>query len=226
MPIFAGIDLTCSPNKKSAYALLGDSRNIIHLESLVEVDDIIAAIERDRPDVIGIDSPLSLPSGLNACCLEEDNCSCQPTSDKKGRECERDLRQEGIWSYYTTKRSFIKGMIKRAMELSEKLKHRGFRIIEVYPYATKRRLWPEFIDKSKGSFPYKKTTLEGRKFFQALLSCIVGNMAQYPNLNHDKQDAIIAAFTAYLYDTNRTEPIGDREEGEIIIPKKNLNLCI
>lgn len=156
MPIFAGIDLTCSPNKKSAYALLGDSRNIIHLESLVEVDDIIAAIERDRPDVIGIDSPLSLPSGLNACCLEEDNCSCQPTSDKKGRECERDLRQEGIWSYYTTKRSFIKGMIKRAMELSEKLKHRGFRIIEVYPMPPSAGSGQNSLIRAKEAFPTKR----------------------------------------------------------------------
>ena len=115
---------------------------------------------------------------------------------------------------------------KASYGIERKTQTSGISYNRSLPYATKRRLWPEFIDKSKGSFPYKKTTLEGRKFFQALLSCIVGNMAQYPNLNHDKQDAIIAAFTAYLYDTNRTEPIGDREEGEIIIPKKNLNLCI
>ena len=215
MPSFAGIDLTCSPNKKSAYALLGNNLSIIRLKSLVTVDDIIAAIERDRPDVIGIDSPLSKPSKLH--CFAED-CTCLDPSPK-GRKCERDLMQEGIWSYYTTKRTIIRKMIPlpRAIELKKELCARGFRVIEVYPYATKRRLWHKYIPKSKRSFP-RKTTPQGRRFLQDRLSTIIRNIGKYPKLTHDHFDAIIAAYTAYLYHDGKTQLVGDTYEGQIIVP--------
>ena len=204
---FAGIDLTCSPSKRSAYALLGDGLNIHRLELFGNINEIIAAIENDSPKVTGIDSPLCKPKDLH--CFKDD-CSC-PDPLPKGRKCERDLRKQGIPSYYTTKKSIIKKMILRAIVLKKELCARRFNVIEVYPYATKRRLWGKEIP--------KKTTTEGRRFLQDRLSTIIANIGEYEGkLNHDQYDAIIAAYTAYLYSKRLTEPIGDRVEGYIHVP--------
>ena len=88
--------------------------------------------------MIAIDAPLSLPKGL--CCLE-DICSCQPISEVKGRNCERELAKLGIPCYFTTKKSIIKAMVYRGIRLKTELEAMGYKVIEVYPYASKLRLF-------------------------------------------------------------------------------------
>jgi predicted nuclease with RNAse H fold len=172
-------------------------------------DEIIEAIINDNPKLIGIDSPLSLPEGL--CCLNEE-CSCQPASMKKGRQCERDLSKEGIGSYYTTKKSFIKSMIIRAVELKNSLESQDFEVKEVYPYASKVRLWGKSIP--------KKTTIQGRDFLSKNLCSITSNIGEYGELTHDQYDAVIAAYTVYLLHMGEADLIGDPGEGQIVMPRR------
>ena len=213
MPVFAGIDLTCSPKQKSAYALLqssGNSHRDLHIERLefLHADsEIIDAIKCNRPAVTGIDAPLSLPKGL--CCLN-DSCTCLPESSDKGRLCERELARERIHSYFTTKRSIIKDMVHRAIGLKTEFTRFGFEVIEVYPYATKRRLWGNSIP--------KKTTSEGRHFLKDALIQTIANIREYDSLGHDQYDALIAAYTAYLHLEGLTDSIGDPDEGQIVVP--------
>jgi hypothetical protein len=208
LALLVGIDLTSSPQKPSAYATLSTELKVLRLDLLTTNDKIIAAIEGEHPLVVAIDAPLSLPQGL--CCLEE-SCNCQPQACAKGRVCERELRAKyGIPSYYTTKRSIIKGMAYRAIALKDELSAKGQRLIEVYPYATKVRLWGKAIP--------KKTKPEGLEFLQEHLTALIPGLERKRLKNHDLCDAVLAAYTAYLYHGGLAEPVGDAEEGLIFIP--------
>jgi len=205
---FIGVDLTSAAKKPTACVALDWELHLTMFDFLLSDGQIIGAIERYHPSIVAIDAPLSLPNGL--CCLEE-SCPCQSLSSAKGRVCERELSRCGIPCYYTTKKSIIKDMVYRAIALKDEITARGYQVIEVYPYAAKVRLLGRHIP--------KKITPEGITFLRERLADLLPN--QIPNLerfNHDLCDALLAAYTAYLYAGGETEIIGDPEEGAISIP--------
>ena len=203
-----GIDLTSTPSKPSACLALDAERQPVYLGFLATDDDIIAIQNFYSPQVIAIDAPLTLPRGL--CCLEK-SCPCQPKSREKNRKCDRELRRNGIPCYPTTKESFIKELIYRGIELKGKLSHEGFNVIEVYPYATKVRLFGNAIP--------GKTTREGRDFLKQRLAALLPSLSPYLEaFNHDLCDAAMAAYTAFLCRQGRAEALGSGEEGLIFIP--------
>jgi predicted nuclease with RNAse H fold len=205
---FIGVDLTTSSKKETACAVLDADLRLQNRVLLGSDEEIVAFVEAHRPALVAIDAPLSLPLGL--CCLEE-TCSCQPVSPRKGRQCERKLSALGIGCYYTTKRSIIKGMVYRAISLKAMLEKQGHNVIEIYPYASKVRLF--------GSLP-RKTTVAGRRSLQALLHRLIPSVpsSQEDLLSHDALDALLAAYTGFLYDCGRTEALGDPSEGLLHIP--------
>lgn len=203
-----GIDLTSSPKKNTACAVL-DAEPRLQSQVLLNSDEeIVAFVEAHRPALVAIDAPLSLPLGL--CCLEE-TCSCQHVSPRKGRRCERELSALGIGCYYTTKRSIIKGMVCRGISLKADLEGRGHTVIEIYPYASKVQLF--------GLLP-KKTTEAGRRALQALLQRLIPSVPspQENLLSHDALDALLAAYTGFLYNCGETDALGDPSEGLLHIP--------
>lgn len=200
---FVGIDLASSARKASAYARLTDdleiSFDLLHSDS-----ELLKAVEEDKPALVAIDAPLGLPYG--ACCLEE-SCGCQPLS--KFRECELELAKRGIPCFFTTKRSIIKKMIYRAIGLRKKLEAQGYEVIEVYPYASKVCLWGRPIP--------SKLKPEGLHFLRQKLSALLPGLS-FKELNHDECDAILAAYTAWLFYHGRAEALGNPVEGRIVIP--------
>lgn len=205
---FIGMDLTTSPRKKTACAVL-DADLHLRDQALLGSDEEIAALARAyQPALIAIDAPLSLPLGL--CCLEE-TCSCQAVSPRKGRQCERELSTLGIGCYYTTKRSIIKGMVYRGIRLKADLERRGRTVIEIYPYASRLRLF--------GPLP-RKTTVAGRGALQKGLQRLISSVPspQETLLSHDALDALLAAYTGFLYGCGETEALGDPSEGLLYIP--------
>jgi len=205
---FVGIDLTTSPKKNTACAVLDAELRLQDRVSLGSDKEIAAFVEAHCPALVAIDAPLSLPLGF--CCLEE-TCSCQPFSPCKGRQCERELSALGIGCYYTTKRSIIKGMVCRGIRLKAGLEKQGHTVIEIYPYASKLRLF--------GPLP-KKTTVAGRRALQEGLQRLFLSVPspQENLLSHDALDAILAAYTGFLYNCDRTEALGDPSEGLLHIP--------
>jgi len=203
-----GLDLTASPEKATAYAVLTKEMDIVAQGLVTDDEEIIVSAEEQRPVLVAIDAPLSLPLGL--CCLEE-SCTCRPVSSRKGRQCERELSALGIGCYYTTKRSIIKGMVYRAIGLKEKLEVRDFAVIEVYPYASKVCLF--------GRLP-RKTTVAGRQALQERLRRLIPAIPspQESLLPHDALDALLAAYTGVLYIKGQTEALGDPSEGLLHIP--------
>jgi len=206
--LFWGIDLTCSPARPSACIGLDGELTLAFCRLLNDDAELVAAVEQHRPSLIAIDAPLNLPRGL--CCLEPE-CSCRPRSAASGRSCERELARLGIPCYFTTKRSIIKPMVRRAIGLKAELAGRGYQVIEVYPYATKVRLFGKPI-------PPKRRPL-GLIFLRVHLAMLLPFLIPHLGaFNHDLCDGALAAYTAYLYRQGRAELIGQGEEGLICLP--------
>lgn len=205
---FIGIDLTSSPKRPSACVGLDEKLRLVFYDLLSSDGDILEAIESHCPGIVAIDAPLGLPKGL--CCLEE-SCSCQAQLPGKGRICERELSRRGIPCYYTTKKSIIKNMVYRAISLKREIVAHGCEVIEVYPYATKVALFGRSIP--------PKSKPAGISFLRQGLAKLMPHMAPYlPQFDHDLCDALVAAYTAYLYTQGEAEVLGDIEEGAICVP--------
>ena len=206
--LFIGIDLTSSPKRLTACVGLDEKLRLAFDDLLSSDADILSTIASHRPRIVAIDAPLGLPKGL--CCLEE-GCSCQPQLSGKGRICERELSRRGIPCYYTTKKSIIKNMVYRAIGLKREIVAQGGEVIEVYPYATKVALFGRSIP--------PKSKPAGITFLRQRLAQLMPQLTAYlPRFNHDLCDALIAAYTAYLYAQGEAEVVGDWEEGAICVP--------
>jgi predicted nuclease with RNAse H fold len=208
---FFGIDLTSTEAKPSACLGLDDKSQLVYFGFITKDRDIIALLNFYSPQVIAIDAPLSLPLGL--CCLEE-SCPCQPKFPRKNRQCDQELRQQGIPCYPTSKKTFVKDLVYRGIELktsiSREVKQAG-EVIEVYPFASKVRLFGKTIP--------QKTTKQGMKFLRDKLREILPGLEPYLEVfDHDLCDAAVAAYTALLYHQRRVVALGNREEGLIFIP--------
>ena len=98
------------------------------------------------------------------------------------------------------------------MELNQTLCARGYQVIEAYPYATKVILFGDKIP--------PKNSPRGLAFLKEKLAQLVGGIAPYmDNLNHDRCDAILAAYTACLHCQDSTDSLGTAEDGHIVVPK-------
>ena len=204
---FLGIDLTSKEAKPSACLGLDSELNLIY-RGLLKGSDILQVVSRYGFELIAIDAPLSLPKGL--CCLEA-GCPCQPTSGVKGRNCERELARSGIPCYFTTKKTFIRELIYRGIRLKTEPESQGYKVIEVYPYGSKIRLFGKNIP--------KKTTPAGLAFLKQRICQLLPNITAYiDGFNHDMCDATIAAYTAFLCSQGKAELCGEPGEGTICLP--------
>ena len=210
-PTFWGIDLTSTESKPSACLGLDSKSQLVYLGFITSNRAIVAALSLYSPQIIGIDAPLSLPLGL--CCLEED-CPCTPKFPSKNRQCDQELRRAGIPCYPTSKKTFIKSLIYRGIELKTSIGRelgRAGEVIEVYPFASKVRLFGKTVP--------RKTTEQGMSFIREKLGDILPSLKPYlETCDHDLCDAAVAAYTALLYHQNRVDALGNSEEELIFVP--------
>jgi len=205
---FFGIDLTSDEAKPSACLGLDRELKLICSWFIYQDSDILKVVSGYGFELVAIDAPLSLPKGL--CCLEE-SCSCQPISGVKSRSCERELNRQGIYCFPTTKKTFIKAMIYRGIRLKAELENIGCETIEVYPYASKVRLFGNVIP--------PKSKLAGLAFLKRHISRLLPEITPFiDGFDHHLCDATIAAYTAFLCSQGKTELYGEPEEGMICIP--------
>jgi len=102
-------------------------------------------------------------------------------------------------------------MVYRGIRLKIELESIGYKVIEVYPYASKFRLFG-------GNIP-KKTTPTGLAFLKQHISRLLPHIVTYlDGFNHDMCDAAMAAYTAFLYSEGKTELYGEAAEGAICLP--------
>ena len=204
-----GIDLSASNKKPSTYLALDDGGEVSGLGSFKANDELVSILDHHSARLVAIGAPLSLPSGL--CCLEE-SCSCSLVEGRKGRVAEEELASKGIGCFYTNKRSIIRKLIYRAIGLRNELELLGKQVIEAYPYATKVKLF-------NGKVPAKSNP-ESLMFLRKRLPELVGGLEPYAkDLNHDRCDAVLTAYTGRLSESGLTELVGSEEEGYITIPR-------
>jgi predicted nuclease with RNAse H fold len=112
-----GVDLTGAEKRPSGVALLYDGGHVLTTR-LKRNGEIISYVLNVKPDLVSIDSPLSLPE--------------DPT--KIYRECELTLKRRGIGVYWCLLPS-MKALTMRGIELAGRLRQEGFEVIESYPGA-------------------------------------------------------------------------------------------
>ncbi|HZP26951.1 MAG TPA: DUF429 domain-containing protein [Dehalococcoidia bacterium] len=205
--MYLGIDLAF-PGKPVACALL-DKDASFQFAHYVDSDEAILELASScRPGLVAIDAPLALPAGWS--CLD-DPCHCGACPDDPGgrRSAETALSARGISTYWTTRRSFIRPMVLRGIALKAALLAMGPDVIEIYPYASKRLLFGPVLP--------NKRRRAGRRFLQERLAALLPGLPEEPLLSHDLLDALLAAYTGWLYGQGRTENVG-AEDGAIVIP--------
>lgn len=113
-----GIDLTGSEKRATGMAYLWDDRLVWTARRKTDDQIIRDILASPIPDVVSIDSPLSLPEDPN----------------KIYRECELTLKRRGIGVYWCLLPS-MKSLTLRGIRLAERLRAEGINVIESYPGA-------------------------------------------------------------------------------------------
>src|SRR5262249_12826008 len=123
-----GIDLTGSESRPTGWCVL----NGRHAETcrVSTDDDMVARVLAERPALVSIDSPLSIPFGRSR--VEDDD----PGREQFGimRQCERELKRRGI-NVYPCLLPSMQGLTRRGIRLAERFRALGIPVIESYPGA-------------------------------------------------------------------------------------------
>lgn len=190
-----GIDLAGSPKRDTGICLM-QNKKIIRYATLHENDEIISFVKEAKPQIIGIDAPLSLPPGRKS--LDDNN-------GVHLRECDKELTKRKI-RFFPVTLGPMRMLTLRGLFLKKIFRRLGFNSIEIYPGATQDIF----------GIPRKQHSLEG--LYLGLQS--LGIKGMNPEMNNDELDAVTGAFTAFLYLKGKAEILGSLKKGAIIIPKK------
>jgi uncharacterized protein YprB with RNaseH-like and TPR domain/predicted nuclease with RNAse H fold/dephospho-CoA kinase len=194
-----GIDLTGSEDKASGWCHLIYNRAIT--ERICTNDELINKSLKCKPDLISIDSPLSLPIGRKTV-----------FDDDEGRGefgimriCERILKKRGV-SVYPALIPSMQRLTQRGILIANEFRKRGIPVIESYPGAAQDIL----------GIPRKGTSIE---FLVKGLSAF-GIHGDYEKnkVSHDELDAITAAMLGYFFWCGKFEALGNEQENYLIIP--------
>jgi uncharacterized protein YprB with RNaseH-like and TPR domain/predicted nuclease with RNAse H fold len=191
-PRIVGIDLTGSAKRATGWALMeGAAATTMSLSTDEElIHETIAA----KPDLVSIDSPLSIPEAYG----------------RPGvpiyRKCELALKRMGISVFWCLLPS-MEMLTKRGIRLAEALRDRGLKVIESYPGAAQDIL----------GIPRKKASLEELKrgLFRA---GITGNFVT-AKITHDEVDAITSALVGLFYLADDYIALGTASEDYLIVPR-------
>lgn len=191
--VLAGIDYGAKLAGTTSMAVwhADDGIRICHSMKKQDADQMIDYLCRDMGQAfIGIDAPLSLPGlykGLPEC------------RDYFFRQCDIQLSAMSPM--------FMGGLSARAIQLTDKLKENGHKVIEVYPSALKR-LYPELADirnsPSSRHMAFFELYFQTEVFFE--------NGAK---ITSHALDSLCALMTVYRYINGESQCAGLEEEGII-----------
>lgn len=116
------IDLAADPENTTGIAIMKNGR--ISTLSVFTDQEILELIKKYKPELVGIDAPLSLPYGRKNIDEKDDN---------HFRECDLQLRKLGI-KFFPITIGGMRRLTKRGMELKQKLKN--IEVLEIFPGAS------------------------------------------------------------------------------------------
>ena len=194
-----GIDLSGGEKRGTGWCFLKDKK--VDTELLFLTQDIIEKTINCKPDIISIDSPLSLPEGrINV-------YDSDPTRNQYGimRLCERDLKKRGVNVYPCLIRSMQK-LTERGMILADTFRKMGYPVIESFPGAAQ-----DILD-----IPRKRASIE--YLIKGLEEFGVKGKYVKEKVSHDELDAITSALVGYFFWAGQFEALGNIQEDYLIIP--------
>jgi len=197
-PKIVGIDLTGSERRATGWAIMHGSQ--AETKSLITDDDLIRETLAASPDIVSIDSPLSVPEGWS------DEQKQLVTDSPIYRKCELALKRMGIsvfWCLLPTMRS----LTMRGMQLADTLRKQGLRVIESYPGAAQDIL----------GIPRKGSSLEELKW--GLNRAGIDGPFLKDRVTHDEVDAITSALVGLFYLANDYIALGTPKEDYLIVPR-------
>jgi uncharacterized protein YprB with RNaseH-like and TPR domain/predicted nuclease with RNAse H fold/dephospho-CoA kinase len=195
-----GIDLTGSESRPSGWCLLKDGT--AYTRRIGSDAELIQSTMETKPDLISIDSPLSLPKGR-----------ITVTDDDPGRqlfgitrECERILKKRGVNVYPSLIQS-MQALTARGIRLAKHFRGLGVPVIESYPGAAQDIM----------NIPRKGADLGLLKAGLAEFG-ISGDFEKH-EVSHDELDAITSAAVGLFFMSGNFEGLGNEEEEYLIIPE-------
>lgn len=242
--VFVGIDPT-SAHKSFTYAALDKGLNLIALSD-GELDDVMAFVGGHASAIVAVNAPAGLNRGLVRDKKKELFKSLK-TRALGFRVAELDLRERGIPISGTPATvSACPAWMQAGFTLYRKLEKMGFKkypadqsphqVLETQPHAA--------FCVMAGVVPQSKPSLEGKIQRQLLLYeaglRIKDPMDFFEEITRHKMlkgtwpldmlyqpeqlDALVAAYTAWyaIHRPDDISAVGDRKEGMIVLPEKNL----
>ncbi len=201
---YIGIDLAGNEQNPSGWCILIAKENFFETKIMYSDEELIRktmecsplrnegirllSSQFQRPKIIAIDAPLSLPkSGVN-------------------RTAENEMRRLGFRIFPPLFSKGMKTLTERGIEISKKFREKGVQVIEVHPTSSMRAL--------------DLNSRENEKLTEVFLEFELDIDLSEKKLVDHEFDALVAAFTAFLYDKGLCLSVGDIDEGQIIIPRK------
>ncbi len=188
-----GIDLAGSPKRNTGICTL--EGQTVHRWSTLHSDrEIISYILRDRPRLIAIDAPLTLPPGRKH--IEQNN-------GEHFRPCDRELLKRGI-RFFPITLGPMRLLTKRGIALKRKFRRLGYEVIEIYPGAA-QDVWN--IARKQDGLNKLRRGLEH-----------IGVHGLSKTMNGDELDAVTGALVGQRYMRGQAEVLGKTKSGGIVMP--------
>src|SRR5258707_14777024 len=157
-------------------------------------EELIRETLAAKPDLVSIDSPLSLPEGYGT------------PGVPIYRKCELALKRMGISVFWCLLPS-MQMLTRRGIKLAAALCEAGCKVLESYPGAAHDIL----------GIPRKKASLEELK--QGLSRAAITGDFLSADITHDEVDAITSALVGLFYVADNYIPLGTTAEDYLIVPR-------
>jgi predicted nuclease with RNAse H fold len=195
MPKFSvvGVDLAGVPHRPTGICFLNkmDAETAL----IYSDEDILSTVDRDNPDLVTVDAPLTLPPGRKS--IHQEN-------GQHFRPCDLELRRRKI-PFFPITLGPMRGLTERGIELKKKIEKKGIPVIEIYPGGAQDIL----------GIPRVKRDLEGLRHGLSRL----GIRGLRRDCSAHELDAATAALVGRLYLQGRAEIYGDFSSGAIVMPR-------
>jgi len=194
-----GIDITGSEKRPTGWCFL--ERNRAYTKRVHTDAEIFSETINVEPDIVSIDSPLSLPKGRTK--VTDDD----PKRDEFGilRKCEKVLFERGVGVYPCLIQS-MQQLTARGIRLAAHFRSIGIPVIESYPGAAQ-----DIMD-----IPRKGAGLE--YLAKGLADFGLNGAFTTEKISHDELDAITSAIVGLFFWNGKFEALGNEDEDYLIIP--------
>lgn len=190
--LVSGIDLAGVPHRPTGLCILKGLKAKTAL--LYSDEEILNYIQNEKPDLVAIDAPLSLPPGRK---------SIDERSGTHFRPCDEELRRRKI-PFFPVTLGPMRGLTERGIRLRSLLEGDGFRVVEVYPGGA-QDIW---------SIPRVKHSLSGLR--EGLIKLGISGLMK--ETSGHELDAATGALVGRFFLQGKAEVYGDFKSGAIIMP--------